>query len=263
MSYLHDRKKDLKRKKLTLIIGVFVFIILLSLFGLFKGLGGFLHRVGSPLWKTEVATTNAIDNVEYFVRTKKSVFQENENLKIKNTELESKMLDYNLIQKENEDLKMLLGRLPAKSDFVLANIISKPNKSLYDTLVLDTGLDSGIVAGKIIFADAQFPIGYITAVYDHTSVATLFSNSKEITQAQIEGSNTSVELLGRGGSNFEINVPHDLSVPNGSFVVAPHIGSKIIAIVADIVSDPHDPMNKIILKSPVNIQDLKWVQIQK
>ena len=69
--------------------------------------------------------------------------------------------------------------------------------------------------------------------------------------------------MGRGGSNFEINVPHDLSVPNGSFVVAPHIGSKIIAIVADIVSDPHDPMNKIILKSPVNIQDLKWVQIQK
>lgn len=263
MSYLQDRKKDLKRKKLTLIIGVFVVILVLSIFGVFKGLGGFLHRVGNPLWKTETATINGVDNLGYIVRTKKSVFQENENLKEKNIELESKMLDYTLVQKENEELKLLLGRLPEKTDFILANIISKPNKSLYDTLVLDAGLDTGIAVGKIVFANSQFPIGYITAVYDRTSTATLFSNSKEITQAQIEGSNTSVEMIGRGGSNFEINVPHDLSIPSGSFVIAPHINSKIVAVVADIVSDPHDPMNKIILKSPVNIQDLKWVQVQK
>ena len=238
-------------------------IFILSILGVFKGLGNFLHKIASPLWKAEVATMNTIDNGSYIVRTKKSVFKENENLQTKNNELESKMLDYTLLQKENENIKSLLGRLPEKSDFLLANIISKPNKSLYDTLVLDVGIDSGIVVGQTIFADMQFPIGYITAVYDRTSVATLFSNSKEITNAQIEGSNTSVDLVGRGGGNFEINVPHELSVPNGSFVIAPHLSSRIVAIVADIVSDPHDPMNKIILKTPVNIQDLKWVQIQK
>jgi cell shape-determining protein MreC len=263
MSYLHDRKRDLKRKRLTILIAVFILIFLLSILGVFKGIGNFLHQIGSPLWRAKVSTLNAVDNGAYVVRTKKSVFKENENLQTKNIELESKMLDYTLLQKENENLKALLGRLPEKSDFVLANIISKPNKSLYDTLVLDIGINNGVGVGQVVFADIQFPIGYITAVYDRTSVATLFSNSKEITNAQIEGSNTSVDLVGRGGGNFEINVPHELSVPNGSFVIAPHLGSRIVAIVADIVSDPHDPMNKIILKSPVNIQDLKWVQIQK
>jgi cell shape-determining protein MreC len=263
MSYLQDRKKDLKRKKLTLIIGVFILILLLSIFGLFKGLGGFLHKIGGTLWKTEVATTNAIDNIGYVVRTKKSVFQENENLKNKNTELESKMLDYTLVQKENEDLKILLGRLPEKNDFILANIISKPNRSLYDTIVIDIGSDKNIVEGAVVFANAEFPIGKITKVYQATALVTLFSSSKEVTEAQIEGSNTSIELVGRGGSNFEINVPHDLDVPAGTFVVAPNHNFKIVAIVADIVSDPHDPMNKILLKSPVNIQELKWVQVLK
>ena len=97
MSYLHDRKRDLKRKRLTILIAVFILIFILSILGVFKGLGNFLHKIASPLWKAEVATMNTIDNGSYIVRTKKSVFKENEILQTKNNELESKMLDYSFI----------------------------------------------------------------------------------------------------------------------------------------------------------------------
>ncbi|MCC6323719.1 hypothetical protein IT400_02915 [Candidatus Nomurabacteria bacterium] len=235
--------------------------MILSFFGVFSGLGGFLHRMGLPLWRAKNATTNALTDSAYIVRTRASLFQENKNLKITNSELEAKMLDYTLIQKENEDLKALLGRINTKEEFVLGTIITKPNRSLYDTIVIDIGADQNLVEGNIVYANAQFPIGKITKVYDHTSLVTLYSSSKEVTEGQIEGSNTSVELIGRGGSNFEMNVPQDLSVPTGTFVVAPLIHPRIVAVVADVVSDPHDPINKILLKSPVNIQELKWVQV--
>ena len=58
-----------------------------------------------------------------------------------------------------------------------------------------------------------------------------------------------------------MTVPKDLSVPNGVAVVLPGLSSKILAIVVDTITDAKDPTNKIILKSPLNIQELKWVQI--
>jgi cell shape-determining protein MreC len=261
MSYLHDRKKNLRKKKLILVLSVFLFIFILSITGLFRSLGGALHKIGFPMWRAENSVSNL--NTEYLVRTKKSVFKENENLTIQNKDLQTKMLDYELIKKENEDLKALFGRVGTKDEYILGNIITKPNRSLYDTIVIDIGLNHDLIEGSIVYANMQYPIGKITKVYDTTSLVTLFSSSKEITEAQIEGSNTSIELIGRGGSNFEINVPHELVVPTGTFVVSPLMHSKVVAIVVDIVSDPHDPMNKIILKSPVNVQELKWVQIQK
>ncbi len=244
-------------------LGIFVLVVILSLSGVFGNLGGLLHKIGFPLWKAQDASKAALSNSIYAVRTKSSVFRENKELKTRNEELAVRVLDYGLLQKENEDLKYLFGRITNKEEFTLATIISKPNRSMYDTIVIDIGTDLDIIEGNTVFANAEFPIGKITKVYDKTALVTLFSSSKEVTEAQIEGSNTSVELVGRGGGNFEMNVPHELSVPPGTFVVAPQIGSRIVAIVADVVSDPHDPINKILLKSPVNIQELKWVQVLK
>ena len=244
-------------------LAFFVVIFLLSILGIFSNLGGALHRLGLPVWKTQNAISNTVENSAYIVRTKKSVFKENEDLRLRNLALESKMLDYNLLAKENEDLRFLLGRAGESKNFILGTIIAKPNKSFYDTLVLDAGLDHGVREGNIVYAQSEFPIGRISVVYDRTSVVTLFSSSDVTLNAQIEGLNTSVELVGRGGNNFEMDVPHELDVPTGTFVVAPFVNSSIVAIVVDVVSDPHDPVKKILLRSPVNVQDLKWVEILK
>lgn len=241
----------------------FVAIFLLSIFGFFGKISSFLHKLGFPLWKAQNTISTTLESSAYIVRTKKSVFKENEDLRLRNLALESKIMDYNLLEKENEDLRFLLGRAGESKNFILGTIIAKPNKSFYDTLVLDAGLDHGVREGNIVYAQSEFPIGRISVVYDRTSVVNLFSSSEEVLSAQIEGLNTSVDLVGRGGNNFEMDVPHELDVPTGTFVVAPFINSSIVAIVVDVVSDPHDPVKKILLRSPVNVQDLKWVEILK
>ncbi len=263
MSYLQDRKRNIRNKKIFFsFFVVLVFVVLVA-----SGPDGFLGRafrsVGVPLWKTQNKISENISDNTYLVRTKKSVFSENEILKTRNDELVLSMMDYDLLKKENEELRSLLGRVNQKGSVVLGTIVAKPNKSLYDTILIDIGSDHGINIGDVVWSGMEFPIGKITTVNPDNSIATLFSSAGWVTSAQIDGTNTSVDLVGRGGNNFEINVPHDLMVPNGSFVIAPQMNSKIVAIVVDVISDPHEPMNKIILKSPINVQDLKWVQVQK
>ena len=79
----------------------------------------------------------------------------------------------------------------------------------------------------------------------------------------LEGSNATVELVGRGGGNFEMTIPVELASEAGTAVILPGVHSQIIALVDAVISSPTDPVKKVILHSPVNIQGLKWVQVKK
>lgn len=242
---------------------LFSLLVLLSVAGLFRGLGGFLHILAKPFWRTGAKVDVVLDGSVNIIKSKKTLQKENEDLKNKIAELESAMLNYDILNKENEDLKILFGRKKETEEFILGTILTKPNRSPYDTVVIDMGLNHSLRVGQQVFANGFTPIGRVFEVYAETSLIKLYSTPGEVTEAQIEGSNASVELTGRGGGNFEIMIPSDMEVVSGTNVIIPNINSHILAVVADVVSDPRDPLKKVILRSPVNIQDLKWVQILK
>lgn len=58
-------------------------------------------------------------------------------------------------------------------------------------------------------------------------------------------------------------VPVELSLEKGTIIYLPGNNSKIIAIVDEIISEPTDPVKRVLLSSPVNVQNLKWVQVLK
>ncbi len=260
---LRDKKRIHKKKIIirNIIIVGFLFVIFIS------GITGFIGKIfiflGNPLWRAENTVVSGINNMTYLARTKSSVFKENESLKKENTDLKLSMTDYESLKKENDSLKELLGRLPQKQDFILANILSKPNRSPYDTLVIDVGRESGVVEGEKVFANGSIPIGEVDKVYATDSLVVLYSSPGQTTEAMIDGSNASVELIGRGGSNFEMTVPNELATDNGMMVILPSSNSEILAVIDGIISRPTDPIKKVILHSPVNIQSLKWVQLKR
>lgn len=173
------------------------------------------------------------------------------------------MIDYQVLKSENEQLKELLGRISPKYNFTLANILAKPNSSPYDTIIIDVGSNLDITEGLQVFADGNMPIGEIGKVYENSSLVMLYSNPGQVTEAMLEGSNTTVELIGRGGGNFEMTIPLDLPSENGKLVVLPSTQSGVIAVIDALLSVPTDPVKKVLLRSPVNIQSLKWVQIKR
>ena len=57
-------------------------------------------------------------------------------------------------------------------------------------------------------------------------------------------------------------MPRDLKLEKGDQVVLPGIIPYVVGIVETIISDPRDPFVKALLTSPVNIQELKFVEVE-
>ena len=263
ISQFRDKKSVLRRRRIirtTVWASVFI-VIFISGFVLWSG--GFFHQLGIPLWKARNGITEVTTDSLHLIRTKVSVFRENQNLITENTDLKIKMIDHELVVRENTELKELLGRLPENSSFILTAILAKPNQSPYDTVIIDAGMNIGVKEGEKVFVYGEIPVGVISKVYDTTSLVALYSNPGQTTEAILDGSNATVSLLGRGGGNFEMSIPIDLVSEKGTRIVFPGLSLRVLAIVEDVISSPTDPLKKVLLRSPVNIQNLRWVSIQR
>ncbi len=263
MHQFRDKKQIAKRKSMLRMIAILVVFLFITLSGVLAFSSGTFTFIGRPIWKAENIISEGVANAQYLVRTKASVYKDNDNLKKENADLKVSMADYQIIKTENEQLKELLGRITPAHTFTLANILAKPNQSPYDTIIIDVGSDVGVLENSKVYANGEMPIGQINKLNEHNSLVMLYSNPGQITEGVLNGSNAQVELIGRGGGNFEMTIPRDLSSENGEFVVFPNITSEIIAVIDAVISTPTDPVKKVLLHSPVNIQSLKWVQVKR
>jgi len=265
MNYLQDRKT--KKKNLSyILIAILICVVLLFLkLGIFSGFSYGVHLIFRPILVFGGKVREKIRNVSSYFAFKNSLQAENENLQSKLSLDEARMSNYNSIQAENDSLKEILGRLPAQAGtgekpMILSAILSKPNQSPYDTLIIDAGSSEGIKSGDVVFAQGSVPIGAIAETYMNSSKVVLFSNSGEKTQVII-GKGIFTEIIGRGGGNFEMKIPRDLALSEGDQAVMPGITPQVVGVVQTIISDPRDPFIKALLVAPVNIQELKFVEI--
>ena len=196
-----------------------------------------------------------------FFISKNSLIKENESLKQELAIERARGLGYSSVLEENTKLKEILGRKNESAKLTLATILSKPNQSPYDTLIIDRGEQSGLIAGNMVFALGNVPIGRVAEVYEKSSKVLLFSSAGEKTQGIIN--DVSMEVVGRGGGNFEIVLPRDFILEKSNQVILPGINSYVLGIVETIISDPRDSFQKALLVSPVNIQKLKFVEVEK
>ncbi len=258
-----DKKQRAQRRSTIKTIVVCGVILLLSGLGVLAWSGKIFIFLGRPLWKVENTITSSVESGGYLVRTKSSVWNENETLKKENEELRLSLIDHDVLKTENTELKELLGRIPVKGEFILASILTRPNRSPYDTIIIDGGARAGMTLGAHVYANADVPIGEVSRVYADSALVMLYSNPGQTTEGLLDGSNATVELVGRGGGNFEMMIPVELASETGTGVVLPGVKPEIIALIDAVISLPTDPMKKVILHSPVNIQGLKWVQVKK
>jgi rod shape-determining protein MreC len=258
-----DKRQIANKKRIIKNIIFLIIFLVVALLGIFSYMSGAIHFIGRPIWKIERSISQKLNDVGYIVRTKSSVYKENENLLTENRDLKTSMIDYQILKDENTALKELFGRKPSNKDLVLSNILTKPAYSPYDTITIDIGSDSGIALSDKIYSNTLVPIGRVSSVYKNTSLVTLYTNPGEVTEAMIEGTNTNVELVGRGGGNFEMSIPVDLPFTKGDFVYLPNLQTEIVATIEDVISSPNDPVKKVLLSSPVNVQSLKWVFVNR
>jgi len=263
MSYLLDKKK--KNKKITNIALVIFAVLLIIYFN--KGIASGLSQASHFVFKPFVSLGNSIKiklaNSGAYFSSKKFLLLENQSLQNQINSLNADLANHKTIEDENSKLKETLNRKNENKELTLGYILSKPNHSPYDILILDVGENDGIRQGSTLFAYGDIPIGNISEVYPDSSKAILFSTPGEKTEVVISGKDTFLEMVGRGGGNFEMILPRDFVLESGTSVHLPGVSSYIVARAETIISDPRDAFLKALLVSPVNIQELKFVEIEK
>ena len=263
MSYLLDKKQKIKKFKRVGIALAILLVLFYFRVGVLGGLSTATHFIFKPVLVVGNSIVNTFGGFGAYFSSKKSLTLENENLKAQILASEADRANYTAVVDENNQMKEILGRKAEKIDLILSSILSKPNRSPYDTLVIDIGVKDGAYVGQKVFALGNIPIGKISEIYESTSKVVLFSSPGEKTDVFVVGQNTTMQLTGRGGGNFEMILPRDFVIAQGAEVVLPGITSQVVGVVQTILSDPRDSYQKALLSSPVNIFQLKSVEVEK
>lgn len=260
MNYPRSNRNQEKRFKIFLL----AILIVLSFFYQYKIIFGFFGGIPALAAPLLGASKNVKEGVGEGILSlfsfKSSLIAENEGLKNKLSDFETKLLENERLLAENAELKAMLGRTE-KEKLLLANVLSKPNQSPYDTLILDVGENYKVAVGDKVFASGNTLIGEIREAGKNTSKAVLFSSPGEEYDGVIVGKNISLRLTGHGGGNFIAELPRGVSIDRGDQVVSVGNFPRLLGVVDSIFSDPRDPFQSILLKSPINMQGLRLVGI--
>lgn len=244
-------------------LGVAVLALLLLVF--FRApLGRALSSVASTLFRPVLSggagVGRSAGSLGAYFQSKKFLGEQNEELKQKVAELEGRIANYSLLYDENVKLKEIFERKGSRN-LILAAIIGKPDRSPYDTLILDVGGEK-LEVGDIVYAYGDTPIGKIVEVNRDTAKVVLFSSPGQKSEVLVSGKDIFMQIVGRGGGNFEMTLPREFTVEVDTKVQLPGLAPHTLATVVEILSDPRDAYQKALLISPANIQELKFVEIE-
>ena len=262
-----DRTNKPTYKKNRLIVGGIVFVLLLIMVMFFssraiKNTRSRGELVTVPLWRLDTRVSLIGKDLYYYFTSRNTLESYVTDLKNQVQNLESANAELQVLKDENTKLKNQMLRSETQQR-ILSTILVKPNRTPYDTIIVDAGSAEGVVAGSKVYANGNTLIGTVADVSTHTAHITLFSTPGQQTEGVVIGSDITVTLTGRGGGAFELDVPREVVLPEGNVVTNLATFSNPIAIVGTQISTDRDAIRKILAKTPVNIQELKWVEITK
>lgn len=183
-------------------------------------------------------------------------------LKEENNLLKARLLEFDALKKENEELKSSLSQKNDKPH-ILGSVILRPPQSPYDIIVVDAGRKNGAEPGMRVIAYSNIIIGHVFEVYENTSKIKLLSFPGEQTGVTLPGAKIFALSAGLGGGNMEIKIPSSVVATTGDKITTGGTFPLMIGEVEKIEADKIDPFQKILFRTPVNLSELKSVLIEK
>jgi rod shape-determining protein MreC len=253
----------LKNKFFYIALGILV-ILFINFYqeGLYrKKLKNFFYSISSSLQTT---FWQAGIKVSYFFKTIsdiKNLKKENEELKLKNEELLSKVSDLENLKKENQALRDALG-LGLEKDFnlVMARVVSKDISR--DEIEINKGSKDGISKDLPVITSQKIVIGKISEVYDNFSKVMLISDKNSSFSAKIAGKETTGVVKGNGSSDafFDL-VPKEDEILPGDLVITSILGNifpegLLIGEIKNVKKSDIDPFQQAAISLFSNISDL-------
>jgi cell shape-determining protein MreC len=236
--------------------------------------------IARPFWRMEFSlASGSLDSPQ-------ALLAQNEDLKRQLAALEIEEQSVQALQSDNADLMSLLGRadpsmganassaasssasLPVPLSYLrslsgrtLAAVLMRPPFSLYDELIIDIGADHGIVLGAKVYAPGNVLIGVTTDILGQTTKVMLFSSPGETYPVLIGPGHIPATALGRGGGQYEAQVPQASKVNQGDVVSDSSLSDAPFGIISAVIANPADPFELVLFAPPVNVYQLRWVLV--
>jgi cell shape-determining protein MreC len=263
MNYYRARVKGSSMTRNVYIIGgiIAVLLILGLATPVLTPVRGGLLEIASLFWKLGDTFENFVRNMPSIFKDKGVLIAENQHLKEERVFIDAYLARITALETENLELQTLLGRTNRDRTIVSASILTRPNKSPYDTIIIDAGEKDGVLPGDLAVASSNTLLGEVLEVFENYSRVSLYSSPDTATDVLFTSDNLSAKAVGRGGGNFYIELPRDLSVGASAPIIAAHAPEYVLGIVNEIKFEPADVFQTIFFKTPINILHTKWVDI--
>lgn len=258
MTYLrrsNDAHGPLRRWPIVL-AGSVIFILALVIIFRPHLIPAIFTSLASPFWRAETAIQMGS------LESPQSLLRENEELKRRLEVAEIRLSTIRAIEQENEDLKRSMGRA-STTDLILAAVIRRPPLSPFDEIIIDAGADVGIEADRIVYAAGSVPLGRVASVFGKTSKVLLFSSPDQRFEVEIGKDRLVATAIGRGGGQYQAELPRDLAISKGDLVVAPSLGLMPFGTVSHIITGPEQPFQTVIIVPPQSLYALHWVFVER
>jgi rod shape-determining protein MreC len=196
------------------------------------------------------------------VDSKAEMYKQNVILKSEIEKLNNQLAETDTLQEENDNLKDILGRSDKEKTIVLSMILAKPNRTPYDTLIIDRGSDDGIKIDDKVFAGGDILIGSIESVSKDSAKVLMYSTPGNISQVIYGNTGKYFNAHGSGNGTMEVDISRDIEVVEGDMFFYPGLDNTLVGLAKKIEFDPRDTFKKVMIKSPINIQEEKWVEVR-
>jgi len=256
------RKKDHSETIKMVVVGVLIVALYLWGFGLLGWLFRPVAVILSPISEGNNFIARGLSNFGSFWQNKKNLIEENRQLKQENLDLKLNSIHSQSLIKENFDLKKMLGRTDKAERPIVAQVIFTPNLVLNDSLILDAGGDNAtrpVRVGDFVVYN-NILLGQIVEVFPAKSKAKLLSAYSELPIA-IGDKNIPAVAKGLSSGSFSISLPKDVVIKKGDNIIVPAWNNYFIGQVEVITKKTSDPFQTILFRSPINIVQLKWLEI--
>ncbi len=244
------------------------FFVLVLIYFLGPTLLGWLFRplvfVGQPVWSAAENWSNSLQRLSTYFSSKNNLVEENKNLKRSNENLRIALLNKQILQRENSDLRQVLSLTKNSQKFVLGQIIARPNQTPYDILLVDIGSQNHFVkvGDKVVASGQTVLLGEVAEVYGGSKAKVkLYSSYGSQIAINISRLNLAAVAKGLGGGNFSISLPKGVGVKVGDIIESPSGEKLILGQVGKIEETATNPYLRVLFKIPVNIYELQWVMI--
>ncbi|OGH60137.1 MAG: rod shape-determining protein MreC [Candidatus Magasanikbacteria bacterium RIFCSPHIGHO2_01_FULL_33_34] len=257
----------MKRRNI-LVIFFAIFIIIL------------LHYFGVTIWLDNKIRSlfNLSSSAVYNISTKY-----NNNLEFESTdELKKEYLEliekYNnnvvdktqltLLTEENDNLREQLNFLDKETISIGADVISRSTDVLRNTIVINRGLEDGVLMDLPVITGRGFYIGKIKRVDSNSSVVQLISDQYSRVASTVLNKEKSIGVVEGGfGLSLQMNlIPQNEYISVGEDVITSGLEENIpyglILGHIDIVEkEPYQPFQKALLSPYVNLNKIQTVSV--